>query len=46
MIIVKELKDFVDDVLNKLTFTLDSLSPSFDVMPSKNSSKSTSLPRD
>lgn len=43
-IVVKEVEDFVDAVLCKFGNTLDSLSPSLEVMASKNSSKSISRP--
>ena len=45
MIIIKKIKDFIDAVLSYIKITLDYLSPSLEVMPSMNSSKSTSLPR-
>ena len=45
VIIIKKIENFIDAILNKKYFTLDYLSPSFDVIPSINSSKSTSLPK-
>ena len=44
LVIVKQLKYFVDSVLNRSILTLLSLSPSFDVIASRNSSKSISRP--
>ena len=44
MVVVEQVEDFVNTVLNKSKYTLDSLSPSLEVMPSRNSSKSTSRP--
>lgn len=46
VVVVEKIENFVDAILRKMIFTLDSLSPNLDVMPSRNSSKSTSLPRD
>lgn len=46
MIVVEKIENFVDAVLNYLRNTRDYLSPSFEVIPSKNYSKSISLPRD
>ena len=46
MIIIKEIKDLVNTSLNKLKITRLSLSPNFEVIPSRNYSKSTSLPKD
>ena len=37
LIVIEKIEDFVDTVLNKVIFTLLSLSPSLAVMPSKNS---------
>lgn len=45
MIIVEQVENFINAILNRTIFTLDSLSPSLEVIPSKNSSKSTSLPK-
>jgi hypothetical protein len=39
-VIIKKIENFIDAILNRLFFTLDSLSPSLDVIASKNSSKS------
>jgi hypothetical protein len=46
VVVVEEIKDLVDSILAISRSTLLSLSPSLEVMPSRNSSKSTSLPRD
>ena len=46
MVVVKQVEDFVDSVLNEIWVTLLSLSPSLEVIPSRNSSKSTSRPSD
>ena len=46
VVVVEEVKDLIDAVLHREGLTLLSLSPNLDVMPSKNSSKSTSLPSD
>ena len=43
-VIVKEVKNFIDSVLNKWRFTRVYLSPSLAVIPSRNSSKSIYLP--
>ena len=45
MIIVEEVEDLIDSSLNDFMITRDSLSPKREVMPSRNSSKSTSRPR-
>jgi len=45
VIIVEKVEDLVDSVLRHNKATLVSLSPSLEVIPSRNSSKSTSLPR-
>jgi len=45
VVIVEEIENFIDSCLNDSTITLDSLSPRREVMPSRNSSKSTSRPR-
>lgn len=45
MIIVEEVEDLIDSSLNDCMITRDSLSPKREVMPSRNSSKSTSRPR-
>jgi len=37
MVVVEQVKDLVYTVLNNSATTLDSLSPNFDVIPSKNS---------
>ena len=44
VIVVEEIEYFINAVLSNPRYTLDSLSPSLLVMPSKNSSKSTSRP--
>ena len=44
VIVVEEVEDLVDAVLCQSILTLDSLSPRREVMPSRNSSKSTYLP--
>lgn len=44
LIIVEQLKNFVDPILYITKLTLDSLSPNFDVIASRNSSKSIYLP--
>ena len=46
VVIVKQVEDFVNAVLHIECLTLVYLSPNRDVIPSKNSSKSTSRPRD
>ena len=46
VVVVEEVEDLVDSVLHEKWSTLLSLSPSLEVMPSRNSSKSTSRPRD
>jgi hypothetical protein len=45
VVVVEEVEDLVDAVLRGRGRTLLSLSPRREVMPSRNSSKSTSLPR-
>ena len=45
VVVIKKVENFIDAVLNNKYFTLDYLSPSFEVIPSMNSSKSTSLPK-
>ena len=44
VIVVEQVEYFINAVLSNPRYTLDSLSPSLLVMPSKNSSKSTSRP--
>ena len=46
VVVVEEVEDFVHAVLPRGICTRESLSPSFEVIPSINSSKSTSRPRD
>jgi hypothetical protein len=43
-IVIEKVEYFVDPILYSLRYTRDSLSPSFEVMASKNSSKSISRP--
>ena len=45
MVIVEQVENLIDAILSYEKFTRDSLSPSLEVMPSRNSSKSTSRPR-
>ena len=45
MVVVEEIEDLIDSCLSDVRITLDSLSPRREVMPSRNSSKSTSRPR-
>jgi hypothetical protein len=46
VIVVEKVEDLVDSVLSRHKCTRDYLSPSLEVIPSRNSSKSTSLPKD
>lgn len=46
MVVIEEVEDFVDSGLLKIICTRLSLSPNLEVIPSRNSSKSTYLPSD
>lgn len=46
MVIIKKVENFIYSSLNNNKNTRESLSPNFEVMPSKNSSKSTYRPND
>jgi len=45
-VVVEQVEYFIDAALDSYMFTRDSLSPRREVMPSRNSSKSISRPRD
>ena len=46
VVVIEEVEDFVDSILLKMICTRVALSPNLQVIPSRNSSKSTYLPSD
>jgi len=46
VVVIEKVENLIDSVLHHKNFTLLSLSPNFEVIPSRNSSKSTSRPSD